>query len=367
MDSKGGGGTQGTIGVDLLGPFVRRLKEAGTDVERRTIDSGLRILDRAGISLDQLSDPELRLPHEVGHLLLADAVRTTGDPAWAFRAGLATKPDEGGLFEFVCETAATLRESMLAAQRYLPLMHDCADIRIDEEGELALWRYRVTADRVSRIVNEYVVASFSRNARRMLGVDRPPIEVHFVHPAPPYAGEIEEALGCPVHYRREWNAIVIPAFALDMELATARPELHTLLVSVAEERLARVSQQRAFSLRVRQLALAHVAEGCSLDDIAGMLRMSPRTVRRKLAAEGSSYSDIVDAVRRERALDLLDEGNLTVSEVSYALGFAHPPTFQRAFHRWFGTAPGALRRQRSKSALYRYYLSDPRWRPAPPQ
>jgi AraC-like DNA-binding protein len=71
--------------------------------------------------------------------------------------------------------------------------------------------------------------------------------------------------------------------------------------------------------------------------------MSPRSLQRKLAAEGVAYRKLVDAVRRELAESYLAAGNFTLTEISYLLGFSSQAAFSRAFKRWVGLSPQEFR------------------------
>ena len=74
-------------------------------------------------------------------------------------------------------------------------------------------------------------------------------------------------------------------------------------------------------------------------ELAEALRMTERTLRRKLRAEGTGPRELLDEVRHERALALLEEGQRSLDEIAYVLGFSGAGAFRRAFRRWTGVAP----------------------------
>ena len=81
----------------------------------------------------------------------------------------------------------------------------------------------------------------------------------------------------------------------------------------------------------------------NLELMADILDQSPRTLRRRLVAEGTTFSEIVDGWRFKSSIDLLEQSNARVQEISDRLGYANAPNFERAFKRWTGQTPGAYR------------------------
>jgi AraC-like DNA-binding protein len=86
------------------------------------------------------------------------------------------------------------------------------------------------------------------------------------------------------------------------------------------------------------------SDDASLESIASQLELSPRTLRRRLAAEGVSFSTLVEQSRRDEALRLLRSSRLSVEDVARQLGYTNASTFVRAFHRWTGQTPKQYRR-----------------------
>ena len=71
--------------------------------------------------------------------------------------------------------------------------------------------------------------------------------------------------------------------------------------------------------------------------------MTPRTIQRKLAAEQTSYLELVENVRHNLACEYLRTTSLTMEEIAVRLGYADAPSFSHAFKRWTGMAPGSMR------------------------
>ena len=138
-------------------------------------------------------------------------------------------------------------------------------------------------------------------------------------------------------------AICIPAFPaaeLALPLMTSDPVAMQLAREQCERELAALVDAGLPS-RVRSALLAR--GDTALPALARELRMSPRTLKRKLAEHGTTFSTIRDDVRRQRALLLLDNRSLSIGEVAAKLGYSELPNFTRAFRKWTGKTPLAYR------------------------
>lgn len=120
------------------------------------------------------------------------------------------------------------------------------------------------------------------------------------------------------------------------------------LVSLAERHLERRSGElppaETFAARARRVLLEELELGePTLARLAARLRMSERTVQRRLGDEGTSMQALLDDVRCEISLRQLAETTRTIAEIAYAVGFAEVRAFHRAFKRWTGSTPAAYR------------------------
>lgn len=343
--------------MEVLTPFLRRLQTYGPEIERQATQSGLALLAAAGLQLTELADPQARIPHSLGVALLEDGIRISGDPAHGLHAGAGKQPGDGGILEHLTNSAATLRESTLTAQRYLPLSYGGAQIMLlEDDSNIAVWRYKPPPGIVlPAACSDYVVSTFLKSAQCQLGFAARPLEIRMIHDEPSYAAEYERVLGTRVRFGHAYNEMLMPRAALDLPIVSANAGLHALLKRYADELLARVALHNPFTGRVSKLIHKRLSQGITLTDVARTLGISERTVRRRLADEGTTHSELVDAARHELALRLLGEADQDIAEISFALGFAHPTAFNRAFRRWHDVAPSEFVKQRPSSAFHQFY------------
>jgi AraC-like DNA-binding protein len=168
--------------------------------------------------------------------------------------------------------------------------------------------------------------------------DIAPVVVEYTFPAPANAHVFEETFGCPVRFSMPHNVMEFS----DTDLVAALP------ASLAEggervlETLA-AAQPPTFSAKVQGLLASLLPKGPPhRDDVAAQMMMSERTLQRRLAEEGTSFTNLVDDTRRELARQSLSAGELSLKMLSFQLGFSEPSAFYRACKRWFGMAPSDI-------------------------
>jgi AraC-like DNA-binding protein len=130
------------------------------------------------------------------------------------------------------------------------------------------------------------------------------------------------------------------------------PVLRQVLESQADAMLARMPARAGLALEVQRALSACIVGGDTrIATLARGLAMSGRTLQRRLTAEGASYHELLDEVRKEAAGRHISEPTLAIGDVAYLLGCSEPAPFHRAFKRWYGMTPDVFRqKQRSVAA-----------------
>jgi AraC-like DNA-binding protein len=153
----------------------------------------------------------------------------------------------------------------------------------------------------------------------------------------------EEAFGAPVRFGRPSALLRLPASLLARPLDGVDETVRRLALAF----LSRQSPQPlpAVAARVRAVLTQSLGTGSTeLADVARVLAVHPRTLQRELAAEGQTFSGVLDAVRRSRARSYLTTTDLPLAQISHLLGFAEQAVLTRCARRWWGRSPSAVRR-----------------------
>lgn len=338
--------SQATVSLTAFAPFVRLIEEAGPQVIARAAELTESTLARWGMPLAGLEpDPTLRLPHRLVVELMHDFVAIVGDPAAPLRAGFKLKRGDYELLEYLCTSCATLGETIACLGRYYPLLIG-AEYELHVEGNRAEARFRLAPGlEAPDFLYEFALASNFTMAALHIAPEgaQLPLEVCFSHAAPAYAELFPQLFFAPVRFGCEHNALVFPVGMLEQPMRSADALLHAVLTRLADHELLALGDQSAFPAKVREAALAELERGAALDAVAERLHISPSGLRSRLRQHGTTYSALLDGLRRDQAKRALRRTELSLAEVAHSLGFAHPPAFNRAFRRWFGVTPSAYR------------------------
>ena len=249
--------------------------------------------------------------------------------------------DAGAL---AARVAATPGDVLAAVARYASLVFPRLDARF-EEGTFSFHTRE-------RHVQEYVLAFALRHCRRG-GVVVVPSRVTLASARTGDLAPLFRAFGTSnlelgaeassITLSGDTTAIALPAF--DPMLVAVAEQLASAALAIAP----RAALAGSVAARIEKILAEHaIARPCAptADAVALAMKMSGRTLQRRLEDEGVRFSSLVDEVRERLARRLLEDPALALAEIGYRLGFSDLATFSRAFKRWTGVPPGAFRRQR---------------------
>jgi AraC-like DNA-binding protein len=303
------------------------------------------LLRAAGIDGAELADPEARVPHAAMMAFWDAAAERTGDAAIALHVAEAVPPSSFDVSGYAFLASACLRDALERSCRWQRLIHDATTLTLEEREDGATLRHALPGGRpVPRHPAEFLAGTWVRLARLVVGEAWAPREVRFAHAAPPDVREHARFFRAPVRFGAGENAVDLERAALDAPSPRSDPALSALLERYGATLLARAPRSPAIADRARAaLALALDDGHPGAPAVARRLHMSVRSLSRALAAEGTSVRELLDALRRERALRLLRDPRNGIAEVAFLCGFSELSAFHRAFRRWTGKTPGDVR------------------------
>jgi AraC-like DNA-binding protein len=326
------------VSVRSVQPVLARLRALGLDADAA--------LCAADLSPAIVNDADARIPHRLVLALWREAVRQSGDDAFGIHAAEGIRPGTFDVLDYATRSSATLAEGLARLVRYHRILHDAAVVQVRAHGDRVQLTHALPdhAGELPRHPAEFIVAAWVVVARQATGTDFAPLEVGFIHAPPADLSEHQRLFRAPIRFNSSANEVVLSRPVLDLPLVKSDPGLCAVLERQMGELLERLPRTTSLGVRVRQLVAKELSTAApSAAAAARKLHMSRRTLQRLLHAEGTTFSKLVDALRRELATSYFREPAIAIAEVAFLLGFSEASAFHRAFKRWHGVTPSVYR------------------------
>jgi AraC-like DNA-binding protein len=332
------------LGVTAKAALMNNRFRVSSSLERRLRDLGLSpaaILAQAGLPLGLFNGERILLTTEEFFALYRGIAEASGDPGVGLKLGTENRIELYDPIKIAALSTRSLRSAIERLSRYKQLT--CPEkIDMVERGEECAVRFRwlLAKQEEPGVLVDVCFAWIATIAER--GADRRvrPKRVEFERPEA-FRSIYEKYFGCPVKFNATRNALVFTRVDADVPFLTYNPDL---LAAIAPQLEAELTQQMAAEDLREQVkgTLKGLLAGQRprIQDIARELRMSARTLQRRLAEHGATFQSLAEEARRELAHHYLLHSSLELNETAYLLGYEDANSFFRAFHKWEGTSPG---------------------------
>jgi AraC-like DNA-binding protein len=304
------------------------------------------LLSGAGLRDEDLRHPDDRIPHEKIIALWRILVERVPDSALGVRLGETTPLRGLGLVGYTMLHSRSLVQALERLARYAPILSEASALRLRrQDDQLALVVALDPGLRALRRPVDAALAALLSWARELAGREVQAVQISFPYDPLRCAGAHRRFFDAALSWSSSESAIVFRGGDLELPVACADESLGDYLVALAEHVLEGLERGGSWSVGVERALWAALVEGSpSLERTAARLGMSARTLQRRFQERGTSFSDVLGAVRHRMALSLLRDRSIPVYEVAALLGYSEPSTFYRAFRRWQGVTPFAFRR-----------------------
>ncbi|WP_025126420.1 AraC family transcriptional regulator [Pseudomonas sp. PH1b] len=308
------------------------------------------LLAGAGLTLEQLQDPNSLLSATQELRLVSNLLALLGQPpGLGYEVGARYHFSTYGLFGYGLISSATPADALNLALRFLPLTYAFASIGYRLEpgvGRLVFDEPQVADPALREFLLARDMAAAAVLMQEIVGQDFQLLRVTRCGAAPGVPGDVPAPciLGVRPEYRATCHSLAFDRRFLNRPLPQANP----LTVSMCEQMCAQLLERRQAHPRaaeqVRQYLDALPAGPMpDLPGMARLLRTSVRTLKRRLQEEGTSYRQLLARQRSARALELLGNSGLSLTQIAERLGFSDLSSFSQSFKRWFGVPPSAYR------------------------
>ena len=254
-----------------------------------------------------------------------------------------------GMLGYAMMSCATLEQAIQIALKYYRTAGPLLDLsfEFDADGLVITTRNALDLDpRTLTLATEELFTPFPLLLELLVGEPVAPRRVELGYPAPPHRALYEQAFDAPVVFDAAQSRFLLDAAALAMPLVQADADSALMFERSCRELLQDIERHESLSNELRQLLLASPGNLPDAATAAARLHLGERTLRRRLADEGTTFQAILDEVRCRIATDYLTTTHLSTQEIAELLGFSEATNFRRAFLRWTRRSPASYRKQR---------------------
>ncbi|TXS92949.1 AraC family transcriptional regulator [Parahaliea maris] len=309
--------------------------------------SPLDLMHEAGISPRLLDDPDHFIPYRAYCQLMDLAAQTTKTPEFGLLLGDKRNLSNLGLFGVALQQAKSQAEAIEVSRRFLHTHNQCSEYTFQTDNGISqLTHTTKLAQHYPHIQAKLKSMGVANSILKLLhGKDWRPIEVWLDIAPVGDRKKIQRIFAAPVVFNQPESSILF--YEQPIADAFFNTEKNSYLQKVVHQYLEKSSQTETgrISDQVTALIKTTLMSGqCSKQSLAELLALHPRTLQRKLAAEGTDFRMLLNKVRKESAQHYLQSTSMSLSEIAEVLGYTDLSAFSRAFKQWCGLSPQAWQR-----------------------
>jgi AraC-like DNA-binding protein len=307
-----------------------------------------RFLKAAQLEAAWLEHADARLPRSKVGRACEIALDLTADPAFGLHWAERLTANAFNLISHLVAHAANLRQAFETLFQFAQLLTDRLGLELIEREKTVEVRYALspgTSQRARRLESEMVTLGLHRVVRA-LGAHARADRVTFEYSAPAHHAEYTRVFDGAEQFDQPFTGMVFDRALMNAASPRKDEDLHHELCALAKRQIARLAHDAPYAVRVRDSLMKRVTlRDAGMQSVARSLGVSERSLRRHLAAEGTSYTTVAKDAFATRAMRLLRDEQRSIQETAYEMGFTNPNSFHRAFKRCTGTTPNAVRGQ----------------------
>jgi AraC-like DNA-binding protein len=298
------------------------------------------------LTSEQLAEPSFRIGLSLANDLFKHAIELTGESSLGYHLGTQMRISIHGFIGYAIMSASNVTEALMLASRFIHVRVPFLRLHVSTMQPRA--RLQLTCDELNleplrREVLIALTVGILTMGKALTGKDiYADIECDFAEPE--NFANYQKLISANIKFNQPHLMAHFDKDYLALPLINADPIASQIAINQCEAELSALGERKRIAMKVRDLLTQCDDRYPTIETIADMLHMSDRTLKRQLAAEGTSYSNVVDEVRYRHAISLLSRSDYSLEKISDELGYSDVGNFTRAFKRWTGRTPGNWRK-----------------------
>ncbi len=253
---------------------------------------------------------------------------------------------DSGILFYLMASSRTVAAALENLARYVGTTNEAVHIDISRGNPETVLNARFAFDEPRRQSSEFSTLAALRILGRATNRDFAPARITFAHGRNSELREVHRMLRCPVEFSHPADSWLMPQSVMELPIVSSDSRLLGILETHADHLVAERRKVAGLKGVVENQLLSSLPRGrVQAAAVALHLGMSVRSFTRRLAAEGTSFGEILDRLRNRLALRYLEDERISLQQIAWLLGYSESAAFTHAFKRWFGTSPSRARLQ----------------------
>lgn len=298
------------------------------------------------LSPEQLSDSQTRISWRQAIEIIRRALPTLPLDGVGLAMGSNQNGGNFGLLGLAMKTARTFGDAVRIGLDYQHSLGPLMDLTLEENDDGTLAVIATAPEEANDLLPFLCEEMFSSTlmlGRELAGNDFSPLRLELGYPAPTCTDQYQALFRCELAFNQPRHAMVLDPRWMQMPFSSYNPVTSQQALSLCRAQLATLTSPGETTAAVERQLRPRLRDNPQMSEVAETLHLSERTLRRQLADEQTSFSEVHDRIRTERALQLLQDPDLDIATIGNQLGFNDAREFRRAFKRWTGQTPSETR------------------------
>jgi AraC-like DNA-binding protein len=242
--------------------------------------------------------------------------------------------------------SSSIKDMFKRMSLYREVLSSSVNMRIEEKGDEFSFTILDLRPVKSHLTSVVLLLFLLKICHELGGPELSPIRIEVPWSDGDYNTALRQKTDAPIVFDQKHHALTFLLDDVNAPLPSAQSQLASFQDKLCRDYLHSLDEHRHLPGRVRLKILQGLSnDNANIEIVAASLHMSPRSLQRRLSAEGTSFRSILKEARKELALEYARNSELSATQVAYMLGFAGAPQFATSFRSWFGETFTELRQR----------------------
>lgn len=294
------------------------------------------VLEGTDITREQMSFPLFNPSLSDFHTVLANIVKLS-ESGIGIKMGSSWRMSDQGVFGYALISSSSIKQLDEVWAEYQLLADPVLtyeNIMDDSKWWIVLKEMFPLGEYLPFVAEEHL-ARLSKTIPRLIDVEDCKFkEVHLSYPEPQYSEMYQQIFNCEIKFEQRDIRVLLDPKYFDQQLQMANEEVFSICNQQCQRLVQQIQNTGKLSLKIKKILASDPRKYKTLKDVAIELNLGERSIRRQLLKEDTSFQAILDEVRKELAMDYLQQTRLSPKEIGFALGYTNASNFRRAFKSW---------------------------------